>query len=509
MSLSNTSFLYTPRHFKDIPLFKNVSISQWNDPVWQLKNVIRSVNDLKKAIILNKKQFQMIESTLNKLKSEGKEPMRITPYYLSLMQEDPFHPVMLKGEKAETRLDPIFWQSVPTPAHLFYPNAAIAGSMSEESRSYGAVYQRYPNRVAFFVSENYACASYCTHCQRAKYLDRQSCITDEDIKKGLFYINYNTNIDEVLVTGGDALRITNKRLAYILSELSRIDHLRVIRIATRVPVVLPFAVTENVLKLIRENANKYSRGLKKIVYFMTHINHYQEITEEFKKCIELIQSFGFTVRNQTVLLKHVNAWYRTLAETSRRMFWAGVHPYYLLQCHKEKGIVHFITPIQLGKMLMKHLQGWISGITKPTYAVNIEGGGGKVLLMPSGYNTLTFATDIEMNKWKHYAHVKTWDGKIISNYEALGRCTQKEFDESIKIMEEFIGRPDVFKPSLIITDNDGKPIKVTHANFPELMNDRKSELLDYDVFNNKDMPVSNPAEIRQILDDLYYQQNNA
>ena len=114
--------------------------------------------------------------------------------------------------------------------------------MSEGSRSYGAAYQRYPNRVALFVAENTSCAAYCQHCQRSKSLDSSVDVNAGKIDRGLFYIGWNKNINEVLVTGGDALMISKQRLQYILKELSRIPHLRVIRIATRVPVVMPVMV---------------------------------------------------------------------------------------------------------------------------------------------------------------------------------------------------------------------------------------------------------------------------
>ena len=157
-----------------------------------------------------------------------------------------------------------------------------------------------------------------------------------------------------MVTGGDALMISRHRLQYVLEELSKIPHLRMIRIATRVPVVLPMGITNEILELVKVSANKYSEGLPKQVYFMTHVNHYQEITEDFFKAIQRIKKYGFTIRNQTVFLNHVNDNYKTLAETFRRMLWVGVFPYYMLQCHKERGIVHFISPIQIGEIYMKH-----------------------------------------------------------------------------------------------------------------------------------------------------------
>lgn len=496
---------YQSRDYRTIQLWKNVTEEEWNDPQWQLRNRITTVSQLKQVIQLTSYQVEEIERTLKVMASEGKEALRITPYYASLMQEDPFHPKMLPGEKERKRLDPIFWQSVPTPANLLFPNAGKEGAMDEGSRSFGAAYQRYPNRVALFVAENTSCASYCVHCQRAKSLDCTTEVNREEINKGLFYINYNENIDEVLVTGGDALMISRSRLQYILEELSKIPHLRVIRIATRVPVVLPMAVTDELLDLINVSANRYATGMPKYVYFMTHVNHYQEITSEFGLAVEKIRKKGFTIRNQTVLLNHVNDYYKTLAETFRRMMWVGVHPYYLLQCHKEKGIVHFITPVQVGKIYMKHLQGWISGITMPKYAANVEGGGGKVLLMPSGHDTLNLEASIDEKISESFALVSTWDGKKIYRYESLGRATQEEFEDAMEIMNRFIGRKGVFFPKVIIVDEKGKHIETTfRSKLPIVEQLKKSQLLNY-TLNGKNAPLTNPQDILEELEKLYLQ----
>lgn len=501
--LTGDTIFYISRKFNTIELWKNVTEKQWNDANWQLKNSIKSVEQLKQVIKLNAYQEKEIERTLITLKNEGKEPLRITPYYASLMQADPFHPLMLPGEKQNKRLDPIFWQSVPTPANLLFPDTGVEGAMSEDSRSFGAVYQRYPNRVALFVAENTSCASYCVHCQRAKSLDGSVDVNTTEINKGLFYIGQNKNINEVLVTGGDALMISKSRLQYILEELSKIAHLRVIRIATRVPVVLPMGITDELLELINVSSNKYNEGPDKYVYFMTHINHYQEITEELALAVKKIRNHGFTIRNQTVFLNHVNDYYKTLAETFRRMFWIGIHPYYLLQCHKEKGIVHFITPIQIGKIYMKHLQGWISGITIPRYAANIEGGGGKVLLMPSGHDTLDLGNNIDNKISESFATVSTWDGRELYKYEALGRTTYNEFENGVRIMDDFIGRKGVFVPKLIIIDDEGNHIETTNrTKLPKIEKIKKSKLLGYDLFE-KDMPLTNPTDISSELDKQF------
>jgi len=257
------------------------------------------------------------------------------------------------------------------------------------------------------------------------------------------------------------------------------------------------------LELIRTSTNRYTTGPKKYVYFMTHINHHQEITADLAAAVERIRSHGFTIRNQTVLLNHVNSSYKSLAETFRRMFWVGVHPYYLLQCHKEKGIVHFITPIQVGKIYMKHLQGWLSGITNPKYAVNIEGGGGKVLLLPSGHDTLNIGVDIEEKISESRATVITWDGKTFSRYEALGRATREEFDEAVRIMDSFIGRSGVFTPKIIVIDDNGKYIETTNrTHLPSLEHMRKSVLLDYKT-EGDGMPLTNPNEIAEELEKRF------
>jgi len=497
------NFLHKPRDYKSINIWKNVSEKDWQDPNWQIHNTIRDVDTLSKVIPLNNYQIKEINKVVQILKAEGKSPLRLSPYYATLIQDDPFNPIMLPGERGEDRLDPIFWQSVPTPAHLLFPNTGDEGAMSEGTRSYGAAYQRYPNRVAIFVAENTSCASYCTHCQRAKSLDSNNSVDISQIRKALFYVAHNQNIDEVLVTGGDSLMISKGRLQFVLEELSKIPHVRAIRIASRVPVVMPMGITDELLELIKESSNKYNDGFKKYVYFMTHINHHQEITQAFADAVEKIRNNGFSIRNQAVFLNHVNSNYRTLAETFRRMLWTGVEPYYLMQCHKEKGIAHFITPIQIGKIYMKHLQGWLSGMAKPTYVANLNGGGGKVLLMPTGHDTMNTGRKLEDNISSSFATVHTWDGRTIDEYEALGKSTKEEYDNAISIMNRFIGREGVFKPYMILVDEKGTYLKTSNSKqLPDIYNDKKINYLNYRPLNNGKI-ITNPAEVKDYLDSIY------
>lgn len=490
-------FLYTPRSRKEVSIWRDVSDDDWNSVQWQMKNVIRNVDQLSELISLTERQKEGIKSTLNTLSDEGKEPLRITPYYALLMAKNPFSPAVLEGERAG--IDPVFWQSVPTPANLLFPAAGVEEAMSEGSRSFGAAYQRYPNRVALFVGENTNCASYCVHCQRSKSLDSSHSMSTTEIDKALFYIEDNKNVNEVLVTGGDALMISKKRLRFVLESLSAMPHIRSIRIASRVPVVMPMGITDELLTLINDAANKHSEGVPKYVYFMTHINHYKEITSDLAAAVKRINKHGFTVRNQTVLLNHVNDNYRTLAETFRRMFWVGVHPYYLLQCHKERGIAHFIVPVQEGRELMNSMQGWVSGVVIPRYASNVEGGGGKVNLMVGGYDEFNTGLNFDERLADPCATVHTWDNRLMKAYEALGRATQDEYSEAMRVMNEFIGREGVFCPKVLIVDDEGKVLSVSNRRTVKKYSTAcRTEMLGY-VFHDDKMPLTNPNDVE---DDL-------
>jgi len=495
-------FTFQQRDFKAIRLWENITDSQWNDPVWQTQNSIRDVEKLSEVIDLNDHQKQCIRETVSQMKAQGKEPMRITPYYASLMAQNPFKPTYTSGEPFDKKIDPVFWQSVPTPAYFLFPRAGIEQSMAESERSFGAFYQRYPNRGALFVCENTSCASFCTHCQRIKSLDKTTAITKTAIDKGLFYIGKNKNIDEVLVTGGDALRIDKTRLKYVLDELCKMDNIRCIRIATRVPVVMPMGVTEELLDTIDTALKEHTCATDKNIYFMTHVNHYHEVTRQFVDCITRIRQHGYAIRNQTVFLNHVNADFYTLAQTFRRMWWAGVMPYYLLQCHNERGLSHFIAPIHLGKHLTKHLYGWLSGTCRPTYSANLEGGGGKVTLMPSGYDIGDEQASGEQKLSKLSVTVHTWDDRIIKGYEALGRATKQEYVNSRNVMDAFLGRANIFKPAVVITDDDGSPVRTTRRRVPELTNEIKADLLGYEK-QSDNMPLTNPGEIRDKLEEEF------
>jgi len=509
---NSSSDLFIPRRFDEV--FKDVTIEEWNDPRWQRINSITSadpefaVQKLEQIIKLNDIQKSGIIETIRKSQEQGnKVPMLISPYYSSLMAEDPFFPKYPDEQTLGNKIDPIFWQAVPTPANFLFPDAGIFGAMGEDKRTYGAAYQRYGDRVALFVGNPNNCGTFCQQCQRGASLDDNFQITPEDIAKGLHYIKSNENIREVLVTGGDALRISPKRLEYILTELNKIDHLKSIRIATRTPVTMPMGVTDELLDIV--NNSKEHQNSRKNIYFMTHINHYHEITPDFVKAVDKIRARGYSVYNQMVLMNHVNSDYKTLGITDERMFQYGVKPHYLFQCHNERGLTHFISQFQIGEILASNLRGFTLGMDIPNYMVNLEGGGGKIRLTPPRIQVFGDVQKLDEKILGPPWTVSTWDGKVIDDYYELGGATSYQYYNAIRVMNNFLGRDDIFKPQLVISDKrgdmgtDGNYMPyLENVTLPRLTNEIKSSAFGYKV-ENDGLPLNNPQIEEKKLNEKF------
>ena len=436
--------LFKGRDFREIELYKDLSEEEWNNPEWQISNLITTVDQLEKVITLNDFQKKCVEKA-----AFTSSPIRITPYYASLMPQDPFNITDEAGNPVSDRVDPIFRQAVPTPAAYLF-KVGLDDPMAEEDRSYGCVYQRYPNRVAFKVTK--ICYMYCNHCQRKKDIGKASPELAEDIEKGIDYISKNTNINEVLVTGGDPLTLPLDMLDDILGRIYAIPHVKIIRLGTRVPVVLPQAITDEVVEVLK----KY-----RPMFISTHCNHHNEITEEFETAIDKLKNAGFTIFNQMVALNGVNNDFKVLATTFSNLYWIGVKPYYLLQCHKTARVGEYIVPIPKMRILTKYLRGHISGPAIPNYVVNMDGGGGKVLLTPSGYAQERIA--FEDSKPYVPTHImRTWDDTF-AKYQELLDMTEEHYNELVDAMDEFYGTTGKFRPCVNIIDQHGDYVRSTNA----------------------------------------------
>ena len=258
---------------------------------------------------------------------------------------------------------------------------------------------RYPDRVLFMISN--ICAMYCRHCTRKRRVGDCEYIPDKaEISKGIDYINNNSQVRDVLLSGGDPLMLDNDYLEYILSELSDIRHVEIIRLGSRMPVVLPYRIDYDLVEMIKQYHP---------VWLNTHFNHPREITGSSTEALRKLADGGIPLGNQSVLLAGVNDCPRIMNSLFQKLLINRVRPYYLYQCDLSEGLSHFRTPIGKGIEIIESLRGHTSGLAVPTYVVDAPGGGGKIPLMPN--------------------YLMSWSSNkvVLRNYEGV-ICTYKEPD---------------------------------------------------------------------------------
>lgn len=290
-------------------------------------------------------------------------PMRINPYYLSLIKE--------KG-------DPLWLQAVPQAQELT-DHVCVTDPLDEENLSPVAnLVHKYPDRVLFLVTSQ--CAMYCRFCTRKRKVGTSSMvISDETIQAGLDYIRDHPQIKDVLISGGDPLLLSDDRLEWLLASLRAIPSVEIIRMGSRIPCTLPMRVTTKLCRILK----KYHP-----LYINTHFNHPREITPEAAKACGRLADAGIPLGCQTVLLKGVNDDAQTIATLMRKLLTIRVKPYYLFQGDLTRGTNHFRTTIETGQEIMTRLIGHISGMAIPTYAVDGPNGAGKIPLTPSYIQSL-------------------------------------------------------------------------------------------------------------------------
>lgn len=281
---------------------------------------------------------------------------RINPYYLSLIR--------YPG-------DPIWLQCVPDESELIDIDAP-EDPLGEDSMSpVPNITHRYPDRVLFLTTSQ--CGMYCRFCTRKRKVGDSSKISMRGLESAFKYIEEHKEIRDVILSGGDPLMLTDTMLEKILQRLRSIPHVEIIRLGTRMPVVLPHRITPKLVKMLK----KYHP-----IYINTHFNHPWEITPESKRACELLADAGIPIGNQTVLMKGVNDDPEVIKELFRKLLLMRVRPYYLYQADLTKGANHFRTPVKVGLEIMDKLRGHTSGLAVPYYVIDAPGGGGKIPLLP-------------------------------------------------------------------------------------------------------------------------------
>jgi lysine 2,3-aminomutase len=342
------------RRYNDVPLWKNVTEEQWNDWKWQNSNKITTLEQLEQVVNMTKIEREGIRTNLQKLR------MAVTPYYAMLIEPNNSN-------------CPVRSQAVPTKNECNISKYDHVDPLNEEEDSpVKGLIHRYPDRVLMLVSSQ--CFTYCRHCTRRRLTGREDKdIGLNDIKKAIAYIKNNSEIRDVLLSGGDALCISDEYLKYILKSLSTIKHVEVIRLGTRAPVVMPQRITQELCDMIK----KFHP-----IWVNTHFNHPKELTEESIKACNMLADAGMPLGNQSVLLKNINDCPYIMKSLVQKLVQNRIRPYYIYQCDLSEGIEHFRTSIATGIEIIEMLRGHTSGFAVPTFVIDAPGGGGKIPVAP-------------------------------------------------------------------------------------------------------------------------------
>lgn len=328
--------------------------AQWRDWRWQVSNRLRSLDDIAGLLGLEAREVSRYRRLV------GTFRYAVTPYYLSLIDwSDPD--------------DPVRKQCIPDPLETEFRMVGDADPLEEEedSQAPGLVH-RYPDRVLAVVTNR--CAVYCRHCTRKRnWHEGEWTKTKDELGAMVRYVRSAPSVREVVVSGGDPLMMKIELLDWFLGELRLIPHVEVLRVGTRVPVVVPMMMTQELAQMLKGH---------RPLWLNTQFNCPQEVTPEAQEAVERLLLAGIPVSNQSVLLKGVNDSVEVMKGLCHSLQRIMVRPYYLFQCDPVTGVEHFRTSIWKGMEIIEKMRGHTSGLSVPSFVVDAPGGGGKVPLQP-------------------------------------------------------------------------------------------------------------------------------
>lgn len=281
-------------------------------------------------------------------------------------------PAMLELARLDKQ-GPISKQFIPTEAELATREEELADPISDEKFSpVTGIVHRYPDRLLLKLLG--VCPVYCRFCFRREQVGPHGKnLTSRELSAALDYIRGHEEIWEVILTGGDPLLLSDHRLAEVLDALRAIPHVKVLRLHTRIPVVMPERITPPLLKILKGS---------KPVYILLHCNHVAELTENARKaCAQLVDA-GVSLLSQSVLLRGVNDTAEALEQLMRAFVENRIKPHYLHHGDLARGTSHFRVPLEKAQALLRAMRGRVSGLCQPNYMLDIPGGFGKVPVGP-------------------------------------------------------------------------------------------------------------------------------
>jgi len=328
---------------------------EWRDWRWQYKNRIRSFKDLSPLLDMSP------EDVRDGQRAASVYPLSITPYYLSLI------------DRADAQ-DPIRRQCIPDAREIDFSLGGENDPLAEhEQMPVPGLVHRYADRCLILATQ--ICTVYCRHCNRKRLWKQKSpgIGNASYFQPMIDYIARSPQIREVILSGGDPLTLPEETLDRILGSLRAIDHVKVLRIGSRVPVVLPMRITPELCSMLKRH---------RPLWLNTQFNHPREITPEAAAACDRLLTAGIPVSNQSVLLKGVNDNVDTMRDLLCGLQEIAVRPYYLFQCDPVKGTDHFRTDIWRGMEIMEKLWSDLSGLCLPRYVLDVPGTRGKIPLQP-------------------------------------------------------------------------------------------------------------------------------
>ncbi|MCD6526011.1 MAG: KamA family radical SAM protein [Desulfuromonas sp.] len=325
----------------------------------QLRNFVNTIERLEQYVNLTAEERKVLETNTT--------TWGTTPYFASLMdRDDPNCPIRKQVIPSCHEQENKFGMD----NYLVWKENRATDEVRPDS-----IARQYQDRVAFTVTQT--CGIYCRHCFRKELVVDGDLQLDFNVDEGLDWIAEHPEVRDVLITGGDPLLLSDEQIAYLIDRLRQIPHIEMIRIGSRLPIVLPCRITENLKKIL-------SQYHKVPIWINTQCNHPKELTEDTARAVFDLMSCGINVGNQAVLLKGINDDVETFRALHQKLLTVWIRPYYLFYCEAAPGIDHFRTPVEKGAELIRDaLRGHTTGLAIPMYVVatNI----GKIPLMPDYY----------------------------------------------------------------------------------------------------------------------------
>lgn len=325
----------------------------WQNWQWQLKNMICSAEQLAKILPLPEELLEQAGVV------QGRYPLRISPYYLSLAQSC-------------SATDPILRQCLPDLEELSDCGGTPDALAEERCSPLPRLVHRYPDRVLYITGN--LCAVHCRHCMRKRHWNIDlPAPSSAELKAAARYLGQHPEIREILISGGDPLLLAEDKLAEIIHVFSAVPNIEMLRFGSRVPVALPQRLTSDFCRLLASG---------KPAWLASHFNHAQELTSEAAQAADNLLKAGIPVVNQTVLLKGINDHEDALRKLFTGLLRIKIKPYYLFHGDPIQGAMHFRTGVEKGLELLNSLRGKISGMALPAFAFDLPNGAGKIRLEP-------------------------------------------------------------------------------------------------------------------------------